>query len=226
MTRKPLLLGHRGCRGRARPALPVENSLAAFEYALEKGCDGFEFDVRHTRDGRNVLWHDPKWQGVEIAATDFAKLTDRNGKRLPELQDALEQFGKRAYLDIELKVSGNEESVVAAVKARGLQHGFILSSFYPEILARLQDLDPALPLGFICDRDRAMAVWREMPIRTFLPHDSYVQPSLVEEAHARGLQIMTWTVNDARRMRELAEWGVDGIISDDPRLLYQTFHSD
>ena len=37
---------------------------------------------------------------------------------------------------------------------------------------------------------------------------------------------MTWTVNDARRMRQLAEWGIDGIISDDPRLLYQTFQSD
>ena len=61
-----------------------------------------------------------------------------------------------------------------------------------------------------------MAVWREMPIRVFLPQDAYVQPSLIDEVHARGQQIMTWTVNDARRMRELAEWGIDGIISDDP----------
>ena len=226
MTRKPLLLGHRGCRIWARPGLTVENSLAGFEYALEQGCNGFEFDVRHTRDGRNVLWHDPKWQGMEIAAKDFAELTDRNRARLPLLEEALQQFGRRAYLDIELKASGNEESVVAAVKTHSLERGFILSSFYPEILAMLHDLDPDLPLGFICDRDKAMAVWREMPIRTFLPHESYVQPSLVEEAHGRGLQIMTWTVNDARRMRELAEWGIDGIISDDPRLLYQTFHSD
>jgi len=226
VTRKPLLLGHRGCRGGARPALPVENSLAAFEYALSQGCDGFEFDVRHTRDGRNVLWHDPKWQGKEIAITGFAELTDRNGKRLPQLEEALEQFRQRAYLDIELKASGNEESVVAAVKTHSLERGFIFSSFYPEILTRFHDLDPRLPLGYICDRDKAMTVWREMPIRIFLPHDSYVLPSLVEETHARGLQIMTWTVNDARRMGELAEWGIDGIISDDPRLLYQTFHSD
>lgn len=225
MNGKPLLLGHRGCRGRSGAVLPVENSLAAFEHALTNGCDGFEFDVRHTRDGRNVLWHDAKWQGMEIAATDYANLTDRNGACPPALEEALQRCGSRAYLDIELKASGNEHSVIAAVNVHHLEVGFILSTFYPEILAKLHELDPSLPLGFICDRDRAMAVWREMPIRVLLPLDAYVQPSLIDEVHARGQQIMTWTVNDARRMRELAEWGIDGIISDDPRLLYQTFHS-
>jgi len=176
VTKKPLLLGHRGCRSRVHPAFPVENSLAAFEYALAHGCDGFEFDVRHTRDGRNVLWHDPVWKGQEIASTP--------------------------------------------------QRGFMLSTFYPDILARLNDLDGSLPLGFLCERDQAMAVWHQMPIQVLLPHDCYVQPTLIDEAHTRGLQIMTWTVNDAGRMLKLGEWGIDGIISDDPGLLYQTFHSE
>ena len=225
MTGNPLLLGHRGCRGRSRHICPIENSLAAFEYALTSGCDGFEFDVRHTRDGRDVLWHDPKWQGMEIATTNYSNLTDRNGARLPVLEDVLRALRHRAFLDIELKVSGHEASVLAAVRAHPPQNGFILSTFYPEILAKLHDLDADLPLGFICDRDKAMAVWREMPIRVFLPADAYVQPSLIDEVHARGQQIMTWTVNDARRMSELAAWGIDGIISDDPRLLYQTFQT-
>jgi glycerophosphoryl diester phosphodiesterase len=199
--------------------------LAAFEYALTNGCDGFEFDVRHTRDGLNVLWHDPKWHGLEIAATNYADLTDRNGTCLPVLEEALRRFGPSAFLDIELKAPGDEASVITALQEHPPQNGLILSSFYPEILTKLQELDPALPLGFICDRDKAMAVWREMPIRVFLPQDTYVQPSLIDEVHARGQQIMTWTVNDARRMSELAEWGIDGIISDDPRLLHQTFQS-
>ena len=61
---RPWLLGHRGLRLRGIERLisnaPYENSLDAFEYALSQGCDGFEFDVRYTRDCRNVLWHDPK----------------------------------------------------------------------------------------------------------------------------------------------------------------------
>lgn len=226
MTRKPLLLGHRGCRGRSGAAFPVENSLEAFEHALTNGCDGFEFDVRHASDGRNVLWHDPKWHGIEIAATNYSELTDRNGAGLPVLEDVLQVFGSSAFLDIELKTPGNEASVIAAMHAHPPQNGYIVSAFYPEILTSLQRLDASLPLGFICDREKAMAAWREMPVHVFLPHESYVQPSLIDEVHARGQQIMTWTVNDASRMRELAEWGIDGIISDDPQLLYQTFQSD
>ena len=223
---RPLLLGHRGCRGQLLAGLPVENSLSAFEYSLTHGCDGFEFDVRHSSDGFNVLWHDAKWQGMDIAATKFADLTNRNGARLPILDEVLQRFGPHAYLDIELKVSGNEASVVAAVKAHLPQRGFILSSFHSGILANLHDLDSNLPLGFIGDRAWALAVWRDLPVRAFLPHDSYVQPALISEAHQRGVQLMTWTVNDAGRMRKLAGWGIDGLISDDPQLLYQTFHSD
>ncbi len=223
MSGIPLLLGHRGCRG---PSRPIENSLPALEHALTRGCDGFEFDVRHTRDGRNVLWHDPEWHGREIGAAEYAELTDRRGGRPAALEDALQQFGPRAYLDIELKVAGNEVNVIAAVNAHPPQHGFVLSTFYPEILAKLHDLAPQLPLGFICDRDDTLSLWRHLPIRILLPHFSLVQPDLIAEAHERGLQIMTWTVNDSRKMRELAEWAIDGLISDDPQLLYQTFHSD
>ena len=224
MTKPPLLLGHRGCRGRRSG--PAENSLPAFEYALAQGCDGFEFDVRHTLDGRNVLCHDPEWHGIEIASARYAELVDRDGACVPTLEEVLERFGESAYLDIELKVPGGEQAVVAALGTRPPQRGFMVSSFHPEILANLSALDPSLSLGFLCDRDKAMAVWRQMPVGAVLPHDSYVTRSLVEEAHASGQQVMTWTVNDARRMHELAEWGIDGIISDNPKLLYQTFHSE
>ena len=228
--KRPLLLGHRGTRARRLSrlgsGLPVENSLAAFEFALAEGCDGFEFDVRSTRDGRNVLWHDPEWQGMQIDATDYAGLADRRGNRPACLEDVLQRFCHRAWLDIELKVPGGEDSVVAALRANPPQRGFVVSSFLPGVLLRLHGLAPELPLGFICDRDETIAAWREMPVRILLPHYSLLQPVLIAEAHDNGLHVMTWTVNDSGKMHELAEWGIDGLISDDPRLLYQTFHSD
>ena len=64
---------------------------------------------------------------------------------LPALEDVLQQFGHRAYLDIELKVSGNEETVVAALQAHPPQRGFIVSSFLPEILAGCTTSTPACP---------------------------------------------------------------------------------
>ena len=200
--------------------------MAAFEFALDHGCDGFEFDVRHTRDGRNVLWHDAGWNGRDIASTDYLDLTDRNGDRLACLEDVIEKFGTRAYLDIEIKVSGHEESVIAAVRANPPQRGFMVSSFLPEVILQLHEMADELPLGFICDRGDVLSLWRELPISVLLPHYPLVQPALALDVHQRGLQIMTWTVNEKRRMLQLADQCIDGLISDDPHLLYQTFHSE
>jgi glycerophosphoryl diester phosphodiesterase len=225
-TSRPLLLGHRGVRPRGLRRLtfraPAENSLAAFEFALSQGCDGFEFDVRYTRDGRDVLWHDPKFNGREIAATDYAQLTAREGICLPCVEDVLQQFGKRAYLDIELKESGNEERIVAALERNPPQRGYIVSSFLPETLRRMHDAHDRIPLGYICERGDLMDRWRELPIRVCLPRYDLVRPPLIEHVHRNGQQFMTWTVNSQHRMKELADWGVDGLISDDPQLLFRT----
>jgi glycerophosphoryl diester phosphodiesterase len=227
---KPLLLGHRGCRisslTRHNSDLPVENSLAAFEYALSQGCDGFEFDVRQTRDGRDVIWHDSDWNRLPIAATDYARLTGPKGDSLPTLDDVLQQFGHRAFLDIELKVRGAEISVVEALRAVPPQRGYMLSSFLPDTLIRLHNIDSSLPLGYICERDYALPVWRNIPIQTILPRYGLVQQELIDEAHRLGRQVATWTVNSENQMLQLAEWGIDGLISDDPALLYRTFHSE
>jgi len=171
-----------------------------------------------------VLWHDPDRNRRQISRTEYSDLVDRDGNRAAALEDVLQDFGSRAFLDIEVKVHGHEESIVAALRKSPPQRGFIVSSFLSEALLRLHQLDGTLPLGFICDRREEMARWRKLPIKAFLPHHSYVNPDLIEQVHAHPMQIMTWTVNDASQMRQLAIWGIDGLISDDPKLLYQTFH--
>jgi glycerophosphoryl diester phosphodiesterase len=220
-VKRPLLLGHRGCRGCGF----IENSLAAFEYALSQGCDGCELDVRQTRDGHNVVWHDPDYDGKQIDATNYAQLVDRRGNRLATFDEALEQFSCGAYLDIELKTSGAEEAIAAALKDKPPKQRFVITSFYPDILLRVHDLDASLPLGFLCERREHIGAWRDMPVVAFLPRHDLIDGALIDEVHTTGRQIMTWTVNSSRHMRRLAEWGVDGLISDDPRLLYQTFHN-
>ena len=223
---RPLLLGHRGLRLRGLRRLtstaPTENSLAAFECALSQGCDGFEFDVRHTRDGHIVLWHDPEFNGRDIAATDSRELVAHDGIHLACLEEVLQQFGHRAYLDIEMKVAGGEERVVAALKRNPPQRACIVSSFLPPVLLRLHEIDVKVTLGYICEHAAMMDRWRELPIGVFLLRHDLVSPQLIDEVHGRGKQVMTWTVNSESQMRRLAEWGVDGLISDDPRLLFRT----
>ena len=190
---------------------------------MANGCDGFEFDLRYTRDRRHVLCHDSKLDRKEIAATDYAGLERRHGYNLPCLEDVLTRFGATAYLDIELKVPGNEREVVSALHAVPPQRGFVVSSFLPEVLLRLHEIHSPLPLAYICKDAEQAELWAELPIRIFVPHYSLVSERLVAEVHARGMQLFTWTVNKRAHLQRLASWGVDGLISDNPTLLAETF---
>jgi glycerophosphoryl diester phosphodiesterase len=232
---RPLLLGHRGARPRLPrlglrwPGAPAENSLAAFEYALAHGCDGIEFDVRFTSDRRSALCHDPKYGRREIASTEYAGLDRRHRfeRHAPMacLEDVLARFGSMSYLDIELKVGGQEEAVVAAIRAHQPMHGFVVSSFLPAVLLRLHELDARLPLGFVCKHAEDARQWTNLPISIFIPHYKLVSQAMVDEVHAAGRKLFTWTVNQRRDLVRLANWGVDGLISDDPKLLRQIFET-
>jgi glycerophosphoryl diester phosphodiesterase len=223
-TNRPLLLGHRGCRG----AYP-ENTFAAFEHALASGCDGFEFDVRTTADDYLVLIHDPKHEGNEVAAFTYAGLNERRKRPrrdspsdpIAYLDEMLQRFAPRAWLDIELKVTGIEQRVLNVLRKHPPK-GYVLSSFLPGVIRNLHALDATLPLGLIYKYRSEMKLWNELPITYLMPHYRMVSEDSVRMFHKAGKKVMTWTVNDEREMRRVAAAGVDAIISDDPRLLSST----
>jgi len=217
--RRPLLLGHRGARREAS-----ENTVAAFELALQHGCDGFEFDVRRTLDGRSLICHDPRLRSLEVARHTHSDLLRREPAACC-LEDVLATFSSRAYLNIELKVPSLEQSVVDALRQNPPQHGYAISSFAAEVVMATRSLDPEVPTGFICDRNRELARWSTLPCNVVIPNEKLTTPSLVKEIHDAGKQIFVWTVNQESRMHTLAEWGVDAIISDDTALLARALRS-
>jgi len=68
-----------------------------------------------------------------------------------------------------------------------------------------------------------LAIWRDLIHEYVIPHFSLLTPKLVDDVHSAGKKLLTWTVNDREAMLRYAEWGVDGIISDDTELLARTF---
>jgi glycerophosphoryl diester phosphodiesterase len=206
----PLLLGHRGAR--AVRYIP-ENTLASFEQCFEHGCDGFEFDVRLSVDGCAVLSHDSSINGMTIAETQSKNL------RLPLLGEVLQVFAHRAFLDIELKVPELEAQTLAELQKYPPKKGYVISSFLPEVLAAIHDLDSAIPLGFLCETKHQLEGWRQTPSEWVIPHFDLADPKLIELVHTAGKKVMVWTVNRPERMREFAAWGVDAIISDETKLL-------
>jgi len=216
MMSRPLLLGHRGAR--ATRSIP-ENTVESFDLALAHGCDGFESDVRQTADGRALICHDPVVHGIEVARAGSGDLQD-----LPVLQQVLARYSQTAFLDIEIKTTGPEATVLEALRAHPPKRGQVVSSFLPEVLRALRRLDREIPLGLICEDRPQLAAWKELPVQFVMPHYSLVDEALCQLLRSAGKQILVWTVNRREDMLNLTGWGVDGIISDDTKLLLEVLH--
>jgi glycerophosphoryl diester phosphodiesterase len=209
----PLLLGHRGARARG----VTENTIGAFDLALGQGCDGFEFDVRLTRDHAAVICHNPRSRGRAISKSPAERLA-----HLDSLNNVLAKYATRAFLDIELKVPGLEAVVLAALHNYPPARGYVVSSFLPQVLLELRKQDGSVLLGLICDKKKQLRLWRELAIDYVIPHYSLITPKLVREIQDSGKKILVWTVNRRSLMLRLAHWGVHGIISDSPAPLVKT----
>lgn len=217
MSPKPLLLGHRGAR--ATRTIP-ENTFPSFDLALAHGCDGFEFDVRRTAEGRAVICHDAHVNGIEVASAPAQSLSE-----LPQLDSVVARYGNRAFLDIELKVSGLEDPLTKLLNANPLHRGCVVSSFLPEVLVALSRIDGAIPLGLICEDRAQLERWKSLAVAIVISHYRLVDENLVQELHEVGKQVFVWTVNEREMMLRFGQWGVDGMISDDTQLLASTLGS-
>jgi glycerophosphoryl diester phosphodiesterase len=211
------------------------NTAASFEAALEHGVDMIEFDVLRTRDGRLVLAH------------DYADSERRECLTLDEgLELFAGEAYAGVELDVDLKLPGYERDVVEGLATNGLLERSLVSTMYPESLDRLGELDPSLRRGWSVPRVRrnylkaplyirlpayvmAAVMRARMPglaakrIRSggceaIMSHQVLVGRRLVRAVQGAGGQLYVWTVDEAPKIRALEALGVDGVITNDPRL--------
>jgi len=212
---KPLLLGHRGAKTDA-----PENTIEAFELALQHGCDGFEFDVRLTADQQAVVCHDARPKRVEIAKAERGDLP-----KLPTLEDVLERFSHRAFLDIELKVPGLERITLELLKQFRCARGCIVASFLPEVLHEVHARNVDVPIGLICRNRMQLAPASSLPLVSIVLHRSIVSRELTSSFRNRGIPVFVWGADSASEMRSVVEAGADALIIDDTRLAVEAFRT-
>lgn len=224
---RPLVLGHRGASAQAR-----ENTVEAFAAALEAGADGVELDVRATADGRLAVHHDATVAGVGLIAETTS---DRLPAWVPDLGRALDACAGMG-VNIEIKANPTEpdaatapwlaEQVAELVTVRGLEAWVVVSSFAMATIDRVREVAPLVPTGWLTtggfDQHRAVGQAADHGHAALHPHCSAVTPEVVEAAHAAGLALSTWTVDDPAELRRLASWGVDAVITNDPALALAT----
>lgn len=115
-----------------------------------------------------------------------------------------------------------ESKVLRALHEHPPRQGYVVSSFLPEVVMDLEARNGTLAIGIICETRAQLARWPTLPADFVIAQHSLVDRALVRQVQGAGLKMMAWTVNDAQTMLQLAEWGVDGIISDDTALLART----
>lgn len=207
------IIAHRGANREA-----PENTIPAFQRALEIGVQGIELDVHVTRDGIPIVHHDPRLpEGSIIADLDWSELKRRSDA--PQLSEVLEFIDGRCHVYAEIKAEHALEPAVGLLKAR--TDWCSVHSFNHPAVLMARALDPGLRTGILLvsrlvdpahafHSARATDVWQ---------HADQLDRGIIADTHSQGARVIAWTVNDVARARALRDIGVDGICTDDPRTL-------
>ena len=226
-------------RGASRYA--PENTLAAFRLALEHGVRAVECDVRRTQDGHLVVIHDPAVDRTTDGRGDVGSLTLESlrrldagrwfgsefaGERVPLLQEVLEAVRGRALIKIEIKndpvtSEGIEQQVAGVIRGYSMEDEVLVMSFDHRIIRELRSAAPRLATGilFAARLVDPIAAARGAAADALCVDWGYLDRDLVDTAHRAGLGVFVWTVDDEQAIRRCADLGVDGITSNDTRLI-------
>lgn len=228
----PRRVGHKGA-----DLIEPGNTRASFDAALRHGVDMIELDVLSERadgSGRLLVGHDYEDLRAREPLSFDEALAHLASERFAELE-----------FDIDVKIPGYELRVVEALREHGLIERSLVSGMFQEALARIRAAEPALRLGWSVPRvrrdyttdmltaipalailtgyratlpARARKALREGRYDAIMAHWRVVTPALLRAVREGGGELYVWTVDDAARIAKLTALGVDGIITNDPRL--------
>ena len=238
---RPLLIAHRGYSARY-----PENTPAAFEGAVQTGCDMIELDVTPTKDRKVVVIHDDTLDRTttgkgpvrdhslqEIKKLDAGSWFDARfaAERVPMLSEVMKLAAGRCMLNIEIKesafeadypVDAIEHQVVKLVKTSVALDRVILSSFDKRILQRIAAMDVPPAIAYISDHGADSGVLEmllAMKAFSWHPRFKVLTRDQVEMMHASGLKVFPWTINTRTEAEAVLALGVDGLICNELRVM-------
>jgi glycerophosphoryl diester phosphodiesterase len=228
MNKKMIIWAHRGASGHA-----PENTLAAFEKAMAMGADGIECDLRESREGELVVFHDPTIKRltrqagrvVDLSLSELKQLDigawfapDFAGQRVVTVKELLAQVRPLVLLNLEIKAAAPQK-IVDLVQEKGIADRVIVSSFDHILLKKLRSLHPTLRIGYLIDREPVKKILQEArrldAVSLHLP-SKRATPELIEQAHRERFEVYVYTVNEPDQMKHFIEIGADGLFTNYP----------
>jgi glycerophosphoryl diester phosphodiesterase len=200
-----LVLAHRGLHHHV-----PENTIAAFEAAVRQGVDGFETDVRRTKDGVAVLFHDAKVGRKKVARLTHEELSRLSRREVPSLAEALERFD--VFWNVEIKSPDAVAPTLRVLRAYRGRRRLLVTSFRPDIVRRVHKA------GFDCGRilSRGPVRGRRNAGKVFVVHYRVANFPRVRRVHKAGFRLYVYAPRLAAEHERLVRMGVEGVITDWP----------
>ncbi|UJA02182.1 glycerophosphodiester phosphodiesterase [Acinetobacter johnsonii] len=232
------IIGHRGARGEA-----PENTLGGFQYIHDLGIRAVEFDVRQLKDHELIIMHDDnmlRTTGIDQALypLNSTQLDTYNQAHIwldwekqstPTLRQALQIMQDFEHLEVEVKAVQTQAEAERLTQhltqqLRGFERTAVITSFDLKILQALQDQHSTFKRGLLIEDDI-----QHLAIEQALKYDccqigwmnQLATDDLLKATQQANLAISVWTVNDIERAKHLRDCGIDGLITDFPKMMLQ-----
>ena len=229
------VLAHRGGAEES-----YENTTESFEYSQLLGCEFIETDVQVSSDGIPYIFHDDDLKRIlnkpvrfdSLSSNEIDDLNIFNSCKIPKLSDTLLRFPNLCF-QIDFKTDEVVMPALDVINDMNVFDRVCIASFSSKRLQNVRSLYPDLCISMGPNEVFKTLVASLNLFKGEIPGDclqipmSYygikiVSKRFVDFVHSRGLKIMIWTINDIKTFKYLIDLGVDGIITDKPKLLFQT----
>jgi len=222
-----IIMGHRGAA-----ALEPENTLLSIGRAIEIGVNAVEIDVHLSKDKEIVVIHDSTVDRTtdgsgpvcNFTLDELKKLDAGKGQHIPTLQEVIDFIGNKVDLVIELKEEATEESVFELIKKNNIEDTVYVISFWHRFVKTIKEMDSHIKTGVLfvgCPVDICIAT--QTSADAVVMNYSFIDSKFVQTAHKENLKVFVWNIDERNLLKPYVDMGVDGIGTNDPRVLCEYF---
>jgi len=222
-----IIMGHRGAA-----ALEPENTLLSIGRAIEIGVNAVEIDVHLSKDKEIVVMHDSTVDRTtdgtgpvcSFTVDELKKLDAGKGQRIPTLQEVIDFIDNKVELVIELKEEGTVESVFELIKRSNIKDTVYVISFWHRFVKTIKEMDSHIKTGVLlvgCPVDTCIAT--QTSANALVMNYAFIDSKFVQTAHKENLKVFVWNIDERNLLKPYADMGVDGIGTNDPRVLCEYF---
>ncbi|TDW49837.1 glycerophosphoryl diester phosphodiesterase [Flavobacterium sp. 270] len=221
-----LKIAHRGAK-----AYEPENTLKAFQKALDLNADGIELDVHLSADGNIIVIHDETIDKMTngkgfvntLSLPELKRFLIDGQYEIPTLKEVFDLVNKKCLINIELKNADTLTKVVSLIdeyvsdRNWSYEH-FIVSSFDWNALQEVHNLDSKIPIGVLAETnlDLAVAFAETIKAKAIHPYYHLLNEENTKAIQEKGFLVLPWTVNIEEDIQKIKSYNVNGIISDFP----------